>query len=145
MAHILLVEGDEGIRDALDFLLSDAGYRVTPVGSAQEGLTVLQAAHAEAMVVLVNQRQRAAMSGVNLYDADATHLGTNAHNAFIIMSATAPERHPEEITKLLARANVPIMVLPADIDTVESLIGGAAQRADKANAGQTNAASANGM
>lgn len=137
MAHILLVEGDEGIRDALDFVLTDSGYHVTAIGSAQEALTILQTEHAAAVVVLVNQRQRTAMSGVDLYDAVARSLVANPHNAFIIMSTSTDEHRPVEITELLTRANIPIMTLPATIDAIEALVDMAADHADQANADQS--------
>ena len=41
-AHILLVEDEPGVRNAMQMLLKLEGYRVTPVGSAQEALACLE-------------------------------------------------------------------------------------------------------
>lgn len=83
--------------------------------------------------MLANQVLHGNMSGVELRDTSALSALANVDNAFVIMSTTSADQRPAAITELLTRANVPIVSLPFDLDTIEELIHDASEQVDDQN------------
>ncbi len=81
--HVLLIEDDPELREALFSTLRRAGLRVTPVASAEEGLTALSGADVD---LVVSDFRLPGMSGLELL---TTVRASRQHPPMLLMTAFA--------------------------------------------------------
>lgn len=129
MAHVLVIDDDEGIRAALRDLLEDVGHSVMTTSDLTLARTILMIC-VHPLVVLVNSRccdvrDLAGQPGVSLWQlpiTDVIHSGIRVRHRFIVMTTDvalvgATGRSPH------AEIAIPILAQPFDIHEVLRLIG----------------------
>jgi two-component system response regulator MprA len=110
---ILLVDDDEGIRDALSELLEDEGFEVQMASTGDEALRLLQTGEVQPAVIVLDvmmpgmdgvtfrrtQVATPALARIPVIVATAMRLGPNELNAF---EGCAQFRKPFDLDPLLA-------------------------------------------
>jgi len=107
---VLVVEDEEGIRQALDRFLSRLGYRVVQAESGPVALERLGASQAQAMLCDIRMPQ---MSGTDLVPKA---LAADPHLAIIMLTAIDEPRTAIECLKLGA---YDYLIKPVDLDELE--------------------------
>ncbi|HVH08650.1 MAG TPA: response regulator [Gemmatimonadales bacterium] len=113
---VLVVDDEEGIRQALDRFLTRLGYRVLQAGSAAEAL---ERQAAEQPHVLLSDIRMPSMSGVELVPKA---LAADSDLAIIMLTAIDEPRTAIECMKLGA---YDYLIKPVDLDELEMSLQGA--------------------
>lgn len=125
MAHVLIVDDDEGIRETLRFALEDADHIIH---EATDGVAALQTLRRskQPMVVLLDLMMPG-LDGAGVLGAVSgdRHLAT--HFAYILVTANS-KTLPLAFVNLLTSLEVPILSKPFDIDTLLDAVDRAAVR-----------------
>lgn len=85
MAHVLIADDDEGIRESLRMLLEDDGHRVTECDTGQDALTLLRQ-EGERCVVLLDLVMPD-MDELGLLRAIESDAALARRHAYIVLSA----------------------------------------------------------
>ncbi|HXF95098.1 MAG TPA: response regulator [Gemmatimonadales bacterium] len=113
---VLVVDDEDGIRQALDRFLSRLGYRVVEANSAAAALERIAADHPHAMLCDIRMPQ---MTGVELVPKA---LAADADLAIIMLTAIDEPRTAIECMKLGA---YDYLIKPVDLDELELSLQGA--------------------
>jgi CheY-like chemotaxis protein len=125
MAHVLVVDDDEPIRDALRALLEDAGHTVDEAPSGAPALERLKRSGGGLVVLLdVNMP---GTDGIQVMRAVSEQNPLAPRHAYIIMTATA-RTLPMAFVNQLAEMRAPIVTKPFDADELLDAIDRAAHR-----------------
>jgi diguanylate cyclase (GGDEF)-like protein len=112
--HILVVEDDEGAREALAEILSDEGYRVT---TARDGVAALELIAHDLPALVISDVRMPRGDGLQLVRRLRAHLATEHLPVLLLSALGTPDRRaagidlgaddylakPVDITELLAR------------------------------------------
>src|SRR5689334_8319012 len=128
MATVLIVEDDESTREAICFLLADAGYEVQEATNGEQGYRLLTTS-TEPMVVLLDYRLPA-MDGCDLLDMVAHDEQLRARHAFVMLSAS-PKKAEDDCGDTLDELDVPLLGKPFGIDEVIEAVQDAQQRLER--------------
>lgn len=125
MAHVLIVDDDQAIRETLRLVLEDAGHRVSEAADGMSGLEQLRTAP-EPMVVLLDlmmpRLDGAGVLGVVAGDRDLT-----AQHAYALITATHQTLNLAFVN-LLANLMVPVLHKPFDLDALLDMVDAMAGR-----------------
>lgn len=121
--HVLVVEDDRDIRDAVVFLLRDAGYTVYEASDGKPAIERLHAAQERLVVVL--DMVMPGLDGVAVLRAVAAHDALATRHAFILMSANEEKLPPPT---LVTQVQAVVVLKPFDIDTLLAAVDEAAAR-----------------
>lgn len=125
LAHVLVVDDDEPIRDTLRSVLEDAGHAVTDAPDGVAALDVLRASP-HRMVVLLDLRVPG-MDGAGLLGTVAGDRGLATQHAYILMTANL-QTLTLSFANLLTTLSVPVLRKPFDLDVVLDTVEQAAAR-----------------
>lgn len=125
MAKVLLVEDDEGTRETVSFILSDAGYEVIEAANGEQGCATLTV-NTEPMVVLLDYRLPK-MDGCDLLEIVRQDEALRERHAFVMMSAS-PKKTEEDCDDALDELDVPLLGKPFDIDELVEAVADAQAR-----------------
>jgi CheY-like chemotaxis protein len=121
---ILVVDDDLEIREALRFVLEEAGYAVAQAASGAAALAALRASP-DPMVVLLD-RIMPPPDGEAVLQAVARE-GLAARHAYVLVTA-GPTRFSQPFVELLAALDTPVVQKPFDVDDLLDIIASAARR-----------------
>lgn len=124
MAHVLVVDDDQTIRETVAALLEDDGHWVETAGDGMDAVEILRTTPEPLVVVLDVWMPR--MGGdevLRLVDEGDSLL---TRHAFIMMSAF--HNLPEGLPVLRARLGVPLVTKPFSIDVMLAAVDAAAAR-----------------
>lgn len=125
LAHVLVVDDDEPIRDTLRSVLEDAGHAVTDAPDGVAALDVLRASP-HRMVVLLDLRMPG-MDGAGLLGTVAGDRTLATRHAYILMTANL-QTLTLSFANLLTTLSVPVLRKPFDLDVVLDTVEQAAAR-----------------
>lgn len=125
MVKVLVVDDDQDTRDALRFLLEDAGYSVAEAMDGLRALAMIQASDVSMVVLLDLDLPR--FDGIQVLEAVANDIALAARHAFIMVTAVAPFRY-QAADEYRAQLSVPMIPKPFDLDTLLDAVAAAAQR-----------------
>ena len=117
------MDDDQDTRDALRFLLEDAGYSVAEAVDGLQALEMLQASDVSMVVLLDLDLPR--FGGIQVLEAVANDTSLAPRHAFVMLTAVAPFRY-QAAEELRASLSVPIIPKPFDLDTLLDAVAGAA-------------------
>jgi CheY-like chemotaxis protein len=125
MTHVLVVDDDDDIRDAVCWALAEEGYAVV---EAPDGVPAVEhlREHPEGMVVLLDMNMPS-MDGLAVLRTVEEHPTLAARHAYILMSAqhvTLPQPLAERVSCL----QIQVLSKPFDLDALLTTVGAAAQR-----------------
>jgi CheY-like chemotaxis protein len=125
LAHVLVVDDDEPIRDTLRSVLEDAGHTVTEAPDGVAALDILRTSP-HRMVVLLDLRMPG-LDGVGLLGTVAGDRSLASQHAYILMTANL-QTLTLSVTNLLTTLSVPVLGKPFDLDVVLDTVEQAAAR-----------------
>lgn len=109
---VLVVDDDDGLRHLLCTVLQDAGYVVRTAHDGWQALALLRAAP-DIRVALVDYRMPG-LDGQQMLETIWDDPVLGVRRAFVMLSAEAA--FPTAFTDKLARAGIPIVSKPFDLD-----------------------------
>lgn len=125
MAHVLVVDDDEGIRETLRFALEDANHVVHEATDGAAALDMLRRSKQQMVVLLDLMMPGLDGAGVLGVVSGDHHLAM--HFAYILVTANS-KTLPLAFVNLLTNLEVPILSKPFDIDRLLNIVDRAAAR-----------------
>lgn len=126
MPHILIVDDDEDIRNALHFILKDAGYTVAQAENGEAALIWLRAQAKPTVVMLDVMMPRLDGLGLLRILTESEPQLARRHR-FILM--TARERTlPLSLAHLRSQMHIPLLGKPFDLAPMLALVAQTAQQ-----------------
>jgi CheY-like chemotaxis protein len=125
--HILIVEDDEAIREAVCDVLRDAGYIVFAVPNGGPALEHLRTS-AQAMVVLLDAHMPT-MNGMTLLQAVIQDQQLALRCAFVLVTAIFDSLPPQDM-RLLKSLSIPVLAKPFDLDDLLAAVQNAMRTLD---------------
>ncbi|HEU5135300.1 MAG TPA: PAS domain S-box protein [Steroidobacteraceae bacterium] len=115
-AHVLLVEDEPGVRNAMRMLLKIEGYRVTTAASANEALEFLRAADMDFDVIVTDYHLEGGRTGTEVISA-ARELRRQVLKAILVTGDTS-----SAIRELKSDTNLRITSKPINSDELLALV-----------------------
>jgi two-component system response regulator HydG len=125
VAHVLVADDDDSIRETLRTLLEDEGHRVTEAITGQATLNALRAESAGCVVLL--DLVMPDLDGVAFLRAVQLDSALAQRHVYVVLSASNEERL-NAVQPLIAALDGYLLRKPFDIDEVTSIVAKAAQR-----------------
>jgi CheY-like chemotaxis protein len=125
MVRTLVVDDDKETRDALRFLLEDAGYAVAEAEDGIQTLDALRASPDSLVVVLDLDLPR--LDGTGVLREIARDRQLAARHAFVVMTAVSQTRY-QAAEDLCATLSIPLIPKPFDMDVLLDALALVAQR-----------------
>ena len=122
---VCVIEDDDGVRNALRFLLEDEGYLVVEAADGLAGYHLLTETDQRLIVVVDHKMPR--MDGCDLLERLEQDTTLRARHAYIMLSAS-PQRAEEDCGETLEELKAPLVPKPFNIDSVLDAVAEAAQR-----------------
>lgn len=134
MVQVLIVDDDYDTREALRYLLEDAGYRVAEAADGLAGLAAIQASTVPLVVLLDFTMPK--LNGVEVLQAVARDPRLASQHAFILMTARSPRQYQaaEEVSATLSAM---IVMKPYQVQTLLDQVASAARRLQSVPSEQT--------
>jgi CheY-like chemotaxis protein len=124
MAHVLVVDDEESIREAMRLALDMEGHTVVTAATGPECVQLLQETP-HPFVVLLDYFMPD-MTGMDVLDTLLHQERTDiTRHCFILMSASV-QRLPLDLRQFLDRYQIPVLDKPFDVDTLFDLVTQAA-------------------
>ncbi|MGZ3581450.1 MAG: response regulator [Ktedonobacterales bacterium] len=124
MAHVLVIDDDDGIRESLRIMLEDAGHTVTDAANPDQGLTLLRSASRPYVVlldlVMPNSDPDALLREVRPDPSLARHC-------YVAVLATPPRGFSADVQQLLADVCLGVVLKPFELDVLMAAV----ERADQ--------------
>jgi CheY-like chemotaxis protein len=124
MARVLVVDDEQDIRDALRFILEDAGHEVLEATDGENALQVLRASQSSLVVVLDLLMPR--LSGIDVLQQVIADPHMKDRHAYLLMTADNALLRQQADT-LLAQVSAQVIGKPFDIDALLNMIDQAAR------------------
>lgn len=134
MTQVLVVDDDHDTREALRFLLEDAGYAVTEAVDGLQGLAVIQASDVPLVVLLDFSMPK--LNGVEVLQEVASDARLANRHAFILMTAMSANQY-QAAEEVCAKLSALVVVKPFDVYEFLDLVASAARRLPSAPLTQT--------
>ncbi len=115
---VLLVEDDEPLREAVRFILVDAGFEVFEALDGVVALDMLRLAERPLVVILDFMMPR--MSGLEVLNEVAKDARLLDGHAFIL--TTAAGKLPSPLNALIEAHAIPVMAKPFDLDALLAIV-----------------------
>ncbi|HEY7779888.1 MAG TPA: response regulator [Ktedonobacterales bacterium] len=129
MVRILVVEDDKDTRDALRYLLEDAGYAMAEAADGLQALDALRASPDSLVALLDLDLPR--LDGTGVLREVTRDRRLAARHAFIVMTAVSYSRY-QAAEELCAALSIPVIPKPFDVEVLLDAVTLAAQRLPKA-------------
>lgn len=131
LGHVLIVDDDEDIRDALCELLRDEGYAVLAAGDGVEAMDILLSS-TQRMVVLLDLLMPR-LSGLDVLTLVIEDAELMTRHTFIVVTANksaadSPSAVDPYFASLLDRHQIPVVSKPFNITTLLDLVARSAGR-----------------
>lgn len=127
MTHVLIVDDETAIREALRFLLEDTGHTVTEARNGLEGLALLRTSQ-QRLVTLLDLNMPMLDGLAVLRTVSQEPLLASLH-AYVLVTAFPDRLFSTSLaTILLSQLAVPVVRKPFDIDTLLDTVTSAARR-----------------
>ena len=124
MARVLVVDDEQDIRDALRFILEDAGHEVLEATDGENALQVLRASQSSLVVVLDLLMPR--LSGIDVLQQVIADPHMKDRHAYLLMTADNALLR-QQADPLLAQVSAQVIGKPFDIDALLNMIDQAAR------------------
>ena len=124
MARVLVVDDEQDIRDALRFILEDAGHEVLEATDGENALQVLRASQSSLVVVLDLLMPR--LSGIDVLQQVIADPHLKDRHAYLLMTADNALLR-QQADPLLTQVSARVIGKPFDIDALLNLIDQAAR------------------
>ena|SRR6185437_6827916 len=125
MVNTLVADDDQDTRDALRFLLEDAGYTVLETSDGSQTLETLQKSD-RPMVVLLDL-DMPQLDGIAVLETVAQDAQLAARHAFLLLTAVSRKRY-EAANDICVALSVPLILKPFDLDVLLDAVATAARR-----------------
>lgn len=119
MARVLVVDDEQDIRDALRFILEDAGHEVLEATDGENALQVLRASQSSLVVVLDLLMPR--LSGIDVLQQVIADPHVKDRHAYLLMTADNALLR-QQADPLLAQVSARVIGKPFDIDALLNMI-----------------------
>ena len=124
MARVLVVDDEQDIRDALRFILEDAGHEVLEAFDGENALQVLRASQSSLVVVLDLLMPR--LSGIDVLQQVIADPHLKDRHAYLLMTADNALLR-QQADPLLMQVSARVIGKPFDIDALLNMIDQAAR------------------
>lgn len=124
MARVLVVDDEQDIRDALRFILEDAGHEVLEAIDGENALQELRASQASLVVVLDLLMPR--LSGIDVLQQVIADPHLKDRHAYLLMTADNALLR-QQADPLLTQVSARVIGKPFDIDALLNMIDQAAR------------------
>jgi CheY-like chemotaxis protein len=125
MAHLLIVDDDQGIRESVRSALEEVGHFVEEAADGLTALRMLREAP-NRMVVLVDLMMPR-LDGAGVLGVVAGDIELSRRHAYILMTANA-RTLPLAFVNLLVNLEVPFLPKPFDVEDLQRLVDEVAHR-----------------
>lgn len=125
VAHVLIVDDDEDIRETVRFALEDAHHVVREAINGVAALEILR--HSTQSMVVLLDLMMPALDGAGVLGAVSGDQYLATHFAYILVTANS-KTLPLAFVNLLTNLEVPLLSKPFDIDTLLDTVDRAAAR-----------------
>jgi CheY-like chemotaxis protein len=126
MREVLLVDDDADIRQAMRFILEDAGYVVSEASDGRPALQRILAAR-DGLVVLLDLNMPG-MDGIALLEEVAARDGLLSRHSIVLLTARAGRTMPLTLANRLSELGVPILSKPFELDDLLQVVERAVTR-----------------
>ena len=126
MAPVLVVEYDDGVRNVLHDILTDAGYKVIEARTDGAALDFLAVCPEGVVVLCSNKYLEHHRSTAFFAQVVANEHFTSRHQ--YLMLSSSPSAIPPELQTHLAQLNAAILPKPFDVDNLVTTVRQAAAR-----------------
>ncbi len=124
MARVLVVDDEQDIRDALRFILEDAGHEVLEAIDGENALQELRASQSSLVVVLDLLMPR--LSGIEVLQQVIADPHLKDRHAYLLMTADNALLR-QQADPLLTQVSARVIGKPFDIDALLNMIDQAAR------------------
>lgn len=125
MTRVLIVDDDRDTREAMRFLLEDAGYEVVEAPEGNAALDMLRTSR-DRLVVLLDWMMPG-MGGAEVLSAVANDGALSGQHAFVLVTAS-PAYVSTTVIELASALSVPVVSKPFDVEVLLEAVAAAAQR-----------------
>jgi CheY-like chemotaxis protein len=124
MAQVLVVDDDQDIRDALRFILEDAGHEVLEASDGEAALRTLRKSQSQLVVLLDLLMPH--MNGIDVLRQVVADRWLNERHAYLLMTADNAILR-QQADPLLAQVSAQVVGKPFDIDRLLEMVDSAAR------------------
>ena len=124
MAHVLVVDDDQDIRDALRFILEDAGHEVLEASDGEAALQILRKSRSPLVVLLDLLMPH--MNGIDTLRQVVADPPLKERHAYLLMTADNAILR-QQADPLLAQVSAQVVGKPFDIDRLLEMVDSAAR------------------
>ena len=124
MAHVLVVDDDQDIRDALRFILEDAGHEVLEASDGEATLQILRKSQSRLVVLLDLLMPH--MNGIDTLRQVVADASLKERHAYLLMTADNAILR-QQADPLLAQVSAQVVGKPFDIDRLLKMVDSAAR------------------
>lgn len=124
MAQVLVVDDDQDIRDALRFILEDAGHEVLEASDGEAALRALRRNQSRLVVLLDLLMPH--MNGIDVLRQVVADRWLNERHAYLLMTADNAILR-QQADPLLAQVSAQVIGKPFDIDRLLEMVDAAAR------------------
>jgi len=128
MAHVLVIDDEPQIREALRLLLEDAGHAVTLAASGSTGLEALRASQVPQVVLL--DLMMPGMAGLTMLQEVIQEPQLATQHGYILMTGDS-HRLIDAAARVLSALPVTVVRKPFDIDDVLETVAAVAGRVNE--------------
>lgn len=125
MAQVLIVDDDEGIRDAVRFLLEDEGHQVQEASDGDAALRIIRDSQTPLVVLLDLLMPH--VDGISVLRQINADPGLKARHAFLLMTADSANLR-QQAEPWIAALSVEVVSKPFDLGHLLAAVERAARR-----------------
>lgn len=122
MAHVLVVDDDQDIRDVLRFILEDAGHEVQEASDGESALQLLHESPVPLVVLLDLLLPR--MSGTDLLQQVIDDPQLKDRHAYLLLTADNAELR-QQAEPLLEQVSAQVIGKPFDVEVLLRMVANA--------------------
>lgn len=129
MAPVLIVDDDEGVREAVRMLLEDDGYAVQEAAGREQALALLRAASHPRVVLLDLMIRDGGARDAPILRAVQAESGLDRH-CYVLLTGLSETHLTPDLRALIAATCLAVVAKPFDIDDVLDVVQRAQQYLD---------------
>lgn len=124
MAHVLIVDDEQDIRDTVRFILEDAGHQVQEASDGESALQIIRESPTPLVVLLDLLMPR--LTGIDVLKAVTADPQMKKRNAFLLMTANSTNLR-QQAEPFLHGLSAQVVSKPFDIDNLLKTVACAAK------------------
>ena len=125
MGHVLIVDDDEGIRDAVRFLLEDEGYQVQEAGDGEAALRIMRDSQVPLVVLLDLLMPH--IDGIGVLREVTTDPVLRARHGYLLMTADSTTLR-QQAEPWIAALSAEVVSKPFDLEHLLAAVERATRR-----------------